>query len=145
MAKRMSDEAFENLMAIGFGKPPRWCANSVATDKGWTNPKTGEVVLASRGLASRINEFEVEKKKRADEAAKKDVPIGKIQPAVIEEVEVVEVLKIEDPVVEEVVAETVPVTIEFASEVVEKAPTPKTSSKKSGKKTKALADKTSKE
>lgn len=78
MAKRMSEETFQNLVSIGFGKPPRWCSKAVATDAGWTNPKTGEILMASRGLASRINEFEAEKQMRAIEAAKKAVKTKKV-------------------------------------------------------------------
>lgn len=140
MAKRMSNEAFENLVSIGFGTPPRWCGNAIATDKGWTNPKTGEVLLASRGLASRINEFEAEKKMRADEAAKKKAGELKIDIT----------LKVEEPV------ESIPVEIvikkDEATENVSAAPevkveAPKTATTKSGKKnkTKTLADKASKE
>lgn len=30
--------------------PPAWAPNAIATDKGWVDPNTGEVLLAIDGL-----------------------------------------------------------------------------------------------
>lgn len=37
-------------------KPPIYCPHAVATDSGWVNPKTGELLIAIRGLISKIEE-----------------------------------------------------------------------------------------
>lgn len=34
--------------------PPKWAPYAVATEQGWTNPKTGEILVALKGLKSRI-------------------------------------------------------------------------------------------
>lgn len=30
--------------------PPKWFSNALATDKGWVNPKTGELLISVKGL-----------------------------------------------------------------------------------------------
>lgn len=44
--------------------PPVWAPNAVATDRGWINPNTGEVLISYRGLKTLIkNKNENEKNK----------------------------------------------------------------------------------
>jgi hypothetical protein len=31
-------------------KPPNWCKNAIATNRGWVDPKTGEVLVSVKGL-----------------------------------------------------------------------------------------------
>lgn len=33
---------------------PKWASKAIATDKGWVNPKTGELLVSFRGLKSLI-------------------------------------------------------------------------------------------
>lgn len=135
MSKRMSDEAFDHLVRMNFGKAPRWCANAVATDHGWVNPRTGEILMASRGLATRINEFEAEKARReklAAEAAKAEdkKPVSPVKVKDKVEVPVKEVAPVVEPVVE---PEVEKVAEPEAEAPVEKKPK-KTTAKKSSKK-----------
>lgn len=37
-------------------KPPLYCPNAIATDTGWVNPKTGELLVAIRHLDTKIRE-----------------------------------------------------------------------------------------
>lgn len=34
--------------------PPKWAPNAVATEQGWVDPKTGELLISLRGLKSKI-------------------------------------------------------------------------------------------
>lgn len=34
--------------------PPKWAPNAVATEQGWTDPKTGEILVSLKGLKSKI-------------------------------------------------------------------------------------------
>ena len=34
--------------------PPKWALNAVATEQGWVNPRTGEILVSIRGLKSKI-------------------------------------------------------------------------------------------
>lgn len=36
--------------------PPAWAPNAIATDKGWVDPTTGEVLLAIEGLEVTVQE-----------------------------------------------------------------------------------------
>ncbi len=36
--------------------PPSWAPNAIATDKGWVDPNTGEVLLAIEGLEVTVQE-----------------------------------------------------------------------------------------
>lgn len=36
---------------------PTWCDNAIATDDGWTDPKSGELLVAIKQLKSRLGEF----------------------------------------------------------------------------------------
>lgn len=38
--------------------PPAWCSDAVATARGWTHPKTGEILISRRGLV--VSEVAVE-------------------------------------------------------------------------------------
>ena len=31
-------------------EPPKWAPNAIPTARGWTHPKTGEILIARRGL-----------------------------------------------------------------------------------------------
>lgn len=136
--KRMSDEVYNHLVRMKFGVAPRWCANAVATDAGWTNPRTGEVLMAFRGLATRINEFNAEKARREklkeEESTKVEVKTKKAEKEVVKK----------EP---EVVAET-PVEVPAAVEVAEttkedvKEEKPKSSEKPAKKKTAKKSSKT---
>lgn len=35
--------------------PPSWAPYAIATDQGWTHPKTGEILVSYRGLKTRID------------------------------------------------------------------------------------------
>lgn len=34
--------------------PPRWAPYAIATERGWVDPKTGELLISLKGLKSRI-------------------------------------------------------------------------------------------
>lgn len=34
--------------------PPKWAPSAIATDQGWVNPKTGELLISLKGLKTRI-------------------------------------------------------------------------------------------
>lgn len=34
--------------------PPKWAPYAVATERGWVNPKTGELLISLKGLKSKI-------------------------------------------------------------------------------------------
>jgi hypothetical protein len=40
--------------------PPKWAPYAVATEQGWVNPKTKEVLVSLRGLKSKINQLQPE-------------------------------------------------------------------------------------
>ena len=63
--------------------PPSWCPEAVATSRGWCHPKTGELLVAIRGLEIK--------------AAKVEAPVVEEKP--------VEAPVMETPVVEEKPAE----------------------------------------
>lgn len=86
-------------------KPPKWAPYAIATEKGWVNPKTGELLVCLRGLKSMIE---------------------KEQPTVILEIETpaeclventfVEITTEEAPVIVEVVTEEPIVEVEVVTE-----------------------------
>lgn len=39
-------------------KPPSYCPDAIATDTGWVNPNTGELLVAIRHLDSKIREYQ---------------------------------------------------------------------------------------
>lgn len=75
---KMTDEQFNRLVRMNFGVAPAWCKGAIATNSGWVNPRTKEVLFASAGLARRIQEFEAEKARRA---AAKDTSAPAKEPA----------------------------------------------------------------
>lgn len=42
-------------MATPVPQPPAWAPNAVATNLGWCDPKTGEVLIAIPGLKDQID------------------------------------------------------------------------------------------
>ncbi len=36
--------------------PPKWAPYAVATEQGWTHPRTGEILISLKGLKSRIEQ-----------------------------------------------------------------------------------------
>lgn len=49
---------------------PHWAPNAVATDKGWTDPKTGELLVAVEGLLE-----ETPKKRTKKTTVVEDAPV----------------------------------------------------------------------
>jgi hypothetical protein len=97
--------------------PPSWCADAVASDRGWRHPVTGELLVSVRGGVKRLDDAEV-------------APLIDVVP------EAVEVLP--EEVVEEVIDETVGSDVVIdespATEVVlEEETKPKAKSKNRGK------------
>lgn len=48
-------------------KAPRWCAHAVPTQRGWQDPSTGELFVASRFTQEQINEFFGKDEKAVDD------------------------------------------------------------------------------
>lgn len=52
--------------------PPRWAPGAIATERGWTDPRTGEILVARKDLLSKqpilipipINETEIHEPKK---------------------------------------------------------------------------------
>lgn len=51
--------------------PPVWAPNAVATDKGWVDPKSGELLLAVAGL---LEEAPKKKTKKTTTATSEEAP-----------------------------------------------------------------------
>ena len=62
-------------------KKPRWAPNAVATDKGWVDPETGELLVSLKNLKSKI--AAESKTQETKQKAKDDGP--KIKPVKEEE------------------------------------------------------------
>ena len=58
--------------------PPKFAPNAVATERGWVDPKTGELLVAIKGL-------EVKPAKKAKAAPKKKEPVVEAEPVEAEE------------------------------------------------------------
>lgn len=52
-------------------QPPKWAPNAVATDRGWEDPNTGELLVSIRGLKSKIGKTEPEQKEKPKATRKK--------------------------------------------------------------------------
>ena len=85
-------------------KPPAYCPEAIATDTGWVNPKTGELLVAIRHLDSKIKE---QSTGSIEEVRSPDATIEIVQPVIKEELTVTEepvklsnnhVLTVEEPV-----------------------------------------------
>lgn len=47
-------------------KPPVYCPSAIATDAGWVNPKSGELLVSVRDLKRRIQEAELADKYKTE-------------------------------------------------------------------------------
>lgn len=88
---------------------PRWAPQSIATERGWVDPKTGEVYVAIGNLKSRL---EAASKAKSGYVVVNDVV------EVVEETSIVEVVDTE-PVKEEVV-EVKEIVVDEIEKVIEK-------------------------
>lgn len=111
---------------------------AVATQLGWVNPKTGELLVSIRGLSGAV-EWDKKTNTFADDKVKKAKP-KKEKATVVEEVvtETPVIVEEKAPVVQEVAQEAIKALEETSSLQKEEAPAPtpkKTSKKKTSKKT----------
>lgn len=68
-------------------KPPSYCPNAIATDTGWVNPKTGELLVAIRHLDTKIKEST---KGDTEQVRELDDKVNIVQPVIEEELTVEE-------------------------------------------------------
>ena len=61
---RMTDDQFKKLDARKVDQPPAWAKGAIATNAGWVNPRTREVLFAHGGLARLIQAYQEEKRLR---------------------------------------------------------------------------------
>lgn len=60
---------------LSYLQPPAYCPNAIATDRGWVNPKNGELLASIRNLKQKIENAEREKLLAAErEKAREDTP-----------------------------------------------------------------------
>jgi hypothetical protein len=68
-------------------KAPKWCSNAVPTNRGWTNPTTGELYVAKRFSQEQIDEFNgVQKVAQKVEEVVEDVQeVAQVEEVVVED------------------------------------------------------------
>lgn len=65
--RTMPDWMYNRYVRMKIDQPPKWCKNAVPSDRGWVNPKTGELLVGRKGLKRKIEEFLIEKEIRENE------------------------------------------------------------------------------
>lgn len=89
-------------------KPPVYCPTAVATDAGWVNPKSGELLMVVRDLKRRIQEAELAAKYKTEN-----------QPDIIEpKIELIVHDELKDIVIEVVPEDENSVTLERVGNVL---------------------------
>ena len=101
-------------MSSDILKPPAYCQTAIATDAGWVNPKTGELLVIVRNLRQRIAEQALAVEfKREDVKSETERVLEQITNAIVAEqsVDVVQEITVQEETDEPIEQQTSSITV----------------------------------